>query len=65
MPSEVRFAVVRRALEQHGYTLARVSGSHHVFAKAGSPIVVIPVHGNRVKPRYVAALEKQLGVRVC
>ena len=43
VPSEERFAVVRQLLEQHGWTLVRISGSHHVFKKAGAPDVVLPV----------------------
>ena len=61
MPSEVRFAEVRRLLEQHGYTLARISGSHHIFTRAGSEPFTIPVHGNKVKPYYVKDIKKRLG----
>ena len=41
-----------RVLEQHGWSLARIKGSHHAFRKAGSSMtVVVPVHGNRdLKP---------------
>ena len=52
MPSPVRFPVVRRLLESKGYRLDRVSGSHHVFVKAGSPHVNIPVHRGQVKHVY-------------
>jgi predicted RNA binding protein YcfA (HicA-like mRNA interferase family) len=61
MPSEVRFAVVRKLLEAHGWTLARISGSHHVFTKAGERPIVIPVHHNKVHPRYVREIEKFIG----
>lgn len=61
MPSEVRFAVVRKLLESHGYTLARISGSHHVFTKPGAETVSIPVHGGKVKPFYLKAIRKLLG----
>jgi predicted RNA binding protein YcfA (HicA-like mRNA interferase family) len=53
MASPVRFAVLRKLLEKHGWALIRVNGSHHVFKKPGSPDVVIPVHGGKVKPFYV------------
>jgi predicted RNA binding protein YcfA (HicA-like mRNA interferase family) len=58
MPSEVRFAVVRRTLERAGWTLTRINGSHHVFKKAGAPDVVLPVHGGKVKPYYARQVEK-------
>ena len=37
-----------RLLERHGWTLLRVSGSHHIYGKAGSVVrLSIPIHGNR------------------
>lgn len=58
MPDARRFADVRRMLEQKGYTLARISGSHHVFTKPGELPVSIPVHKGKVKPYYVRHIEK-------
>ena len=58
MASPVRFAKVRKQLEAAGYRLVRVSGSHHIFERPGSPIVSIPVHGNKVKPHYARQVEK-------
>jgi len=58
MPSEKRFSVVRKMLEDKGYTLARISGSHHVFVKPGSLPVSIPVHSGKVKAFYVRKIEK-------
>lgn len=52
MPSPVRFAVVRKVLEEKGYYLDRVAGSHHVFKKKGQPNQVIPVHKGKVKHGY-------------
>lgn len=38
-----------RLLEQRGWTLARISGSHHIYAKADSDIpITVPVHGNAI-----------------
>jgi predicted RNA binding protein YcfA (HicA-like mRNA interferase family) len=64
MPSPVRFAVVRRALERAGWILIRITGSHHVFRhpETGESIVV-PVHGNLVKYGYIRRIEKDFGVR--
>lgn len=36
-----------RLLETRGWLLKRVTGSHHVYAKAGNPArISVPVHGN-------------------
>ncbi|HUS91227.1 MAG TPA: type II toxin-antitoxin system HicA family toxin [Phycisphaerae bacterium] len=53
MASGKRFAEVCKMLEAKGYTLARISGSHHVFTKPGARAVPIPVHRGMVKPAYV------------
>lgn len=62
MPSEVRFAEVRKILEQHGWTLDRIRGSHHVFQKEGGGSLSIPVHAGRVKPFYVRQVRRALGI---
>ena len=37
-----------RVLEQHGWSLVRIKGSHHAFRKPDSIMtIVVPVHGNR------------------
>jgi predicted RNA binding protein YcfA (HicA-like mRNA interferase family) len=37
-----------RMVERHGWRLLRVSGSHHIYGKAGSVVrLSIPIHGNR------------------
>lgn len=36
-----------RILEARGWILKRTAGSHHIYAKAGSPIrISVPVHSN-------------------
>jgi predicted RNA binding protein YcfA (HicA-like mRNA interferase family) len=36
-----------RLLEEHGWELKRVTGSHHIYAKAGRPErISVPIHGN-------------------
>ncbi|MCC6972003.1 MAG: type II toxin-antitoxin system HicA family toxin [Phycisphaerales bacterium] len=63
MASEVRFAEVRKKLEQHGWTLSRISGSHHVFVKPGERShISIPVHAGRVKPKYLRKIERDFGI---
>ncbi len=52
MPSDVRFAVVKKLLESKGYVLDHVTGSHHIFVKPGVPQQIVPVHRNQVKHVY-------------
>jgi predicted RNA binding protein YcfA (HicA-like mRNA interferase family) len=60
MPSPIRFAVVRRMFESNGWQLDRISGSHHIFWKAGRGSFSVPVHHDRVKAAYVKKVEKLL-----
>ncbi len=52
MPSDVRFADLRRLLERAGWTLDRVNGSHHIFTKDGRRPISVPVHKGKVKAVY-------------
>jgi len=37
-----------RIIERHGWTLLRVSGSHHIYGKQGSIVrLSVPIHGNK------------------
>jgi predicted RNA binding protein YcfA (HicA-like mRNA interferase family) len=37
-----------RMLESHGWSLQRINGSHHIYAKSGSTVrISVPVHGNK------------------
>jgi predicted RNA binding protein YcfA (HicA-like mRNA interferase family) len=37
-----------RTIERRGWVLLRVSGSHHIYGKAGSAVrLSIPIHGTR------------------
>jgi predicted RNA binding protein YcfA (HicA-like mRNA interferase family) len=42
---------VVRALERAGFTVTRVSGSHHVMRHPDGRTVVVPVHGGRDVPK--------------
>jgi predicted RNA binding protein YcfA (HicA-like mRNA interferase family) len=36
-----------RLLESNGWTLQRINGSHHIYAKTGTPVrISVPVHAN-------------------
>jgi predicted RNA binding protein YcfA (HicA-like mRNA interferase family) len=62
MPSPIRFAELRKELERAGYRLVRISGSHHIFEKAGDPhLIVVPVHQGKVKPVYGRKIHKIIG----
>ena len=51
-PKNASFSDISRLLEQEGFVLDRITGSHHVFTKSDTTFVV-PVHKNRVKTIYV------------
>ncbi|HEX5720238.1 MAG TPA: type II toxin-antitoxin system HicA family toxin [Thermoanaerobaculia bacterium] len=37
-----------KALEQRGWSLLRVQGSHHIYGKTGSNVrLSVPIHGNK------------------
>ena len=63
MPSPVRFAEVKRLVERHGFILERITGSHHIFTKAGEPHLSIPVHKGMVKYGYVKEAKGRCGER--
>lgn len=51
-----------KILEQHGWAVLRVNGSHHRMGK-GALRTTIPVHGKRdIGKGLLAAIEKQTGV---
>lgn len=53
-----------RACERHGWTLLRVSGSHHIYGKAGEPVrLSIPFHGAKpLKVGLFRSLVKSAGL---
>ena len=53
-----------KILEQHGWTVLRVNGSHHRMGKGGLRTTV-PVHGKQdIGKGLLAAIEKQSGVEL-
>jgi len=58
MASELRLSDIIKMLKAKGYTLTRISGSHHIFTKQGVMPVSIPVHRGKVKGFYVQQIEK-------
>ena len=53
-----------RLLEQRGWELARIQGSHHIYRKTGRPErISVPVHGNQdLKRGLQLALMKAAGI---
>lgn len=50
-----------RLIQQRGWQLARVNGSHHIFTKAGQrERIVIPIHGNT--PLKIGLLRAQMKI---
>ena len=49
-----------RLLNEAGWTLKRIKGSHHIFGKTGErKIITVPVHGNKnLKPGLAAAIAR-------
>jgi predicted RNA binding protein YcfA (HicA-like mRNA interferase family) len=40
-----------KIVEREGWTIKRVTGSHHIYSKRGIRVILsIPVHGNRDLP---------------
>lgn len=57
--------VIKR-LENAGFRVARIQGSHHILVKPGHPrSVPVPVHGSRdLCAGLVKAIERQSGVKL-
>jgi predicted RNA binding protein YcfA (HicA-like mRNA interferase family) len=55
---------LRRKLEQAGWALKRVRGSHHIFVKPGvSKIISVPIHGTQqLKPGMATRIAKDAGL---
>ena len=53
-----------RLLNEAGWTLKRVKGSHHIFGKPGErKAIAVPVHGNQtIKPGLALRIAKDAGI---
>lgn len=51
---------IQKILEDHGYSLSHISGSHFHFTKQNAPSITIPAHNNLVKKWYIKELQKML-----
>jgi predicted RNA binding protein YcfA (HicA-like mRNA interferase family) len=53
-----------KILERHGWSLARISGSHHIYTQPEKPVILsVPVHGNQsLKSGTQRALMRHAGL---
>lgn len=51
-----------KLLQQNGWELARINGSHHILQK-GTQTEVIPVHGKDVPNGLLNAILKRTGLK--
>ena len=53
-----------KILEENGWMLMRVKGSHHVYLKEGEDMrIVVPVHGNKeIKTGLLKSILKSAGL---
>ena len=55
---------LKKLLEEHGWVLDRVSGSHHIMIREGSRSIPIPIHCNSDLPKGIlSAILKQAGLK--
>ncbi len=55
---------LKKRLEEYGWVLDRISGSHHIMIKDNCRSIPIPVHGTTDLPRgLVKAILKQAGIK--
>ena len=65
MPIRLSGKDIVRALTREGWTVQRVSGSHHVMRHPNGQHVSIPVHGNRPLPAgTLASICRTVGLTV-
>ena len=61
-PKGVKFSELETLLQRFEFSLIRIAGSHHIFRHPENAKLVIPVHGNAVKPEYVQSVIEMLDV---
>jgi len=55
-----------KLLEEHGWRLARVKGSHHIFVKDGrEEVISVPIHGSKdLKKGLIRSILKVAGIEI-
>ena len=55
---------LKKQLEDNGWLLDRISGSHHIMIKEGCRSIPIPIHGSGDLPKgLISAILKQAGLK--
>lgn len=55
---------LKKMLEESGWCLDRISGSHHIMIREGSRSIPIPIHGTADLPKgLLNAILKQAGIK--
>jgi predicted RNA binding protein YcfA (HicA-like mRNA interferase family) len=55
---------LKKLLEEHGWLLDRISGSHHIMIREGNRSIPIPIHGSVDLPKgLVHTIMKQAGIK--
>lgn len=55
---------LKKFLEEHGWSLDRISGSHHIMTREGYRSVPIPIHGTTDLPKgLIHSIMKQAGIK--
>ncbi|MBI5023592.1 MAG: type II toxin-antitoxin system HicA family toxin [Candidatus Omnitrophica bacterium] len=53
-----------KILQEYGWELDRIKGSHHILTKKGKRSIPVPVHGNKDLPHgLINAIVKQAGIK--
>ncbi|MCZ4281680.1 type II toxin-antitoxin system HicA family toxin [Kiloniella laminariae] len=55
---------VKRVLEQNGWTLSRVKGSHHIFKHPGKGIVILPHPKSKLGTGLLRDMERKTGLKL-
>jgi len=53
-----------KILEQHGWQLSRIKGSHHIYVNPkNNNIISLPIHGNKpLRPGILKGMMKLMGL---
>ena len=52
-----------KILFDHGWSLKRITGSHHILVKDGFLTISLPIHGKELKKGLENAILKQAGLK--
>jgi predicted RNA binding protein YcfA (HicA-like mRNA interferase family) len=61
---DVSLKLVVNKLTEHGYTLARTKGDHHIMSCPGRKPAVIPYRGHQMDRNMLCRIEKQIGIKL-